>query len=112
MVYRDRTAEARPQPQHAPHGEGRLEKTAALPHITLRLLMTDAGPQEGLGGTFHLFSTPEREVGFVETPARGRLVTEMDDLRRLTIAFDRTSGRALSPEATRARLREMTEAQQ
>ncbi|WP_176611697.1 helix-turn-helix transcriptional regulator [Actinomadura sp. WMMB 499] len=90
----------------------KLEKIAELPHVSLRLLMTDAGPQEGLGGTFHLFSTPEREVGFVETPARGRLVTEISDLRRLAVAFDRTSGRALSPEATRAKLREMTEAQQ
>ncbi|MFC5752101.1 Scr1 family TA system antitoxin-like transcriptional regulator [Actinomadura rugatobispora] len=94
---------------------GQLEKLAAvanLPNVTLRVVAVDVGPQVGLGGAFHIFSTSEREVGFVETPARGRLVTESGDLRRLTVAFDRTGGRALSPEATRERLQEMIEAQQ
>lgn len=89
----------------------RLCEVSDLANVTLRLVPIDAGPQAGLAGAFHLFSTPAREVGFVETPARGRLVTEMDDLRRLTVAFDRISGRALSPEATRARFQEMIEAQ-
>ncbi|WP_030176212.1 helix-turn-helix domain-containing protein [Spirillospora albida] len=90
----------------------RLAEIADLPNVTLRLVPIDVGPQVGLEGAFHLFATHEREVGFVETPARGSLVTEMSDLRRLTVAFDRTSGRALSPEITRARLREMIEARQ
>ncbi|MFA1546663.1 Scr1 family TA system antitoxin-like transcriptional regulator [Actinomadura chokoriensis] len=90
----------------------KLIEVADLPNVTLRLVSLDVGLQVGLEGAFHLFTTPEREVGFVETPARGRLVTETEDLRRLTVAFDRTSGRALSPEATRARLQEMIEAQQ
>ncbi|WP_369688425.1 Scr1 family TA system antitoxin-like transcriptional regulator [Actinomadura macra] len=82
---------------------------AVLPNVTLRLVPLDAGPHPGLVGSFYLSSTPEREVGYVETPARGRLVTETDDLRRLTVAFDRASGHALSAEATRERLQEMIE---
>jgi hypothetical protein len=90
----------------------RLAEIADRPNVTLRLVPVDVGPQVGLGGAFHLFNTPEREVGYVETLARGRLVTEMGDLRKLAVAFDRTSGRALSPEATRVRLQEMIEAHQ
>ncbi|TDE37328.1 helix-turn-helix transcriptional regulator [Actinomadura sp. 6K520] len=90
----------------------RLTEVAELPNVTLRLVSADVGLQVGLGGAFHIFTTPEREVGFVETPARGRLVTEVEDLRKLTVAFDRTSGRALSPEVTRTRLREIMEAHQ
>ncbi|MBO2455674.1 helix-turn-helix transcriptional regulator [Actinomadura barringtoniae] len=87
----------------------RLLEVAELPHVTLRIFTLEAGLQVGLDGEFYLFSTPHREVGFVETAARGRLVTESDDLRTLAVAFDRTSGRALSPEATRDRLLEMIE---
>ncbi|WP_433326928.1 Scr1 family TA system antitoxin-like transcriptional regulator [Spirillospora sp. CA-294931] len=100
-------------PAHLRTGQvEKLIEIADLPNVSLRLVPVDAGLQVGLEGAFHLFSTAEREVGFVETPARGRLVTEMDDLRRLTVAFDRTSGRALSPEATRASLQEMIEVPQ
>lgn len=88
---------------------GRLLEVADLPNVTLRLVPVSAGLQVGLEGEFNIFATPEREVGFVETPARGRLVTETEDLRRLTVKFDRASGRALSPEATRAALQEMIE---
>ncbi|WP_279498661.1 helix-turn-helix domain-containing protein [Actinomadura rubrisoli] len=87
----------------------RLTEVADLPNVTLRLVPLSAGPHPGLVGAFYLATTPEREVGFVETPARGRLVTETDDLRRLTVAFDRASGHALSAAATRERLREMIE---
>ncbi|WP_272497668.1 helix-turn-helix domain-containing protein [Actinomadura terrae] len=87
----------------------RLAEVADLPNVTLRLVPLSAGPHPGLVGSFYLSTTPEREVGFVETPARGRLVTETDDLRRLTVAFDRASGHALSAEATRERLRQMVE---
>jgi hypothetical protein len=90
----------------------RLAEVAEMPNVLLRLVPVAAGLQVGLEGDFYIFSTPAREVGFVETPARGRLVTETDDLRRLTVAFDRTSGRALSPEATRERLQQMIEGRQ
>jgi transcriptional regulator with XRE-family HTH domain len=88
----------------------RLVEISDFPNVTLRVVPIDAGVQVGLEGAFYLSNTPEREVGFVETPARGRLVTEKDDLRRLSVAFDRTTGYALSPSATRARLNEMIEA--
>ena len=90
----------------------KLVDVSDLPNVTLRLVPIDAGVQVGLEGAFYLSTTPEREVGFVETPARGRLVTEVDDLRRLNVAFDRTTGCALSPSATRARLQAMMEAAQ
>lgn len=90
----------------------RLAEVADLPHVTLRLVPATVGLQVGLAGDFYLFTTAAREVGFVETPARGRLVTEVEDLRRLNVAFDRTGGRALTPEATRSRLQEMIEAHQ
>lgn len=91
---------------------GRLLEVADLPNVTLRMVPMSAGPQVGLEGEFHLFTTPEREVGWVESPALGRLVTETDDLRRLNVNFDRTGGRALSPEETQTRLQEMIEANQ
>lgn len=87
----------------------RLRELSELPHVGIRLVPLSAGLHPGLDGSFQLFSTPEREVGYVETPARGRLVTEADDLRRLAVTFDRTGWVALSPEATRDRLREMIE---
>jgi transcriptional regulator with XRE-family HTH domain len=90
----------------------KLVDIADLPNVTLRLVPIDAGVQVGLEGAFYLSSTPEREIGFVETPARGRLVSEVDDLRRLNVAFDRTTGYALSPRTTRARLDDMIEAPQ
>ncbi|REE97772.1 helix-turn-helix domain-containing protein [Thermomonospora umbrina] len=88
---------------------GKLLEISDRHHVTLRMVAVNAGLHLGLEGDFYIYSTPLRELGFVETPARGRLVTEADDLRRLTVAFDRTSGRALSPEATRAKLQEMIE---
>jgi transcriptional regulator with XRE-family HTH domain len=90
----------------------KLAEVADLPHVTLRLVPASVGLQAGLAGEFYLFTTSAREVGFMETPARGRPVTEADDLRMLNVVFDRTSGRALTPEATRARLQEMIEAHQ
>ncbi|MFG2004289.1 helix-turn-helix domain-containing protein [Spirillospora sp. NPDC048911] len=87
----------------------KLAEIAELPHVTLRLVPVNAGLVVGLEGEFYLFSTPEREVGWAESSSRGRLVTDRDDLRKLAVSFDRTSGRALSPEATRARLRDMIE---
>ncbi|WP_067489427.1 helix-turn-helix domain-containing protein [Actinomadura hibisca] len=100
-------------PGHLRRGQiERLLQVGELPHVTLRLVPIDAGLQVGLEGDFYLFSTPQREVGFLENPARGTLVTETADLRRLTVAFDRTSGRALSPEATRVRLQELIEGPQ
>lgn len=89
---------------------GKLLETANLPHVSLRVVPLNAGLHVGLAGDFWLFSTPERELGFVETPARGRLVTETDDLRTLSVKFDRIGGYALSSEATRAKLQEMIEA--
>ncbi|GAA0574284.1 helix-turn-helix domain-containing protein [Actinomadura livida] len=100
-------------PPHILPGQlDRIAEVADLPNVTLRLVPAAVGLQVGLAGDFYLFTTSAREVGFIETPARGRLVTEIEDLRRLNVAFDRTSGRALTPEATRARLQEMIEAHQ
>ncbi|MFC0040447.1 helix-turn-helix domain-containing protein [Actinomadura rayongensis] len=97
-------------PARLRHGQlERLLEVADLSNVTLRMVPMDAGLHVGLASDFYLFSTPEREVGFVETPARGTLVTENDHLRRLVVKFDRTSADALSPEASRARLQEMIE---
>ncbi|WP_019629527.1 helix-turn-helix domain-containing protein [Actinomadura atramentaria] len=85
----------------------RLLEVASLPHVTLRLLPADAGLQSGLGGDFYIYSTPTREVGYVETPARGSLIAETGDLRKLVVAHDRTAGAALSPDATRAHLKSL-----
>lgn len=90
----------------------KLTEVADLPHVSLRLVPAAVGLQVGLAGEFYLFTTSAHEVGFVESPTRGRLVTEVEDLRRLNVAFDRTGGRALTPEATRTRLQEMIEAHQ
>lgn len=97
-------------PQDIAQGQlERLLELSQLPNIGIRLVPLSAGLHDGLDGQFQIFRTPEREVGFVETSARGRLVTEEDDLRKLTVSFDRTSWVALSPDVTRTRLREMIE---
>lgn len=87
----------------------RLLELSELRHVVLRLVPLSAGLHVGLDGAFSIFSTPDREVAFVETSARGRLVIEPEDLRRLRVSFHRISAVALSPDATRAKLREMIE---
>lgn len=64
----------------------------------MRLVPLSAHLHAGLEGDFYILTTPEREVWVRGTAARGRLITEPVDLRRLHLTFERTSWVALSPE--------------
>ncbi|ROO84530.1 hypothetical protein EDD29_2057 [Actinocorallia herbida] len=89
---------------------GQLRHLAELTefrHIILRVVPRDEGIYPGIDGPLRLLTLPTGDVGYVETPAGGRLVTDPGEVRSLLGRFDRIGDHALTTGASRTLLSEL-----
>lgn len=75
-------------------------QVAAWPNVTIQVVPMTAGPHAGLEGPFTIleFDEPDPAVGYVESQAGDVYVEAADQVRSLTLNFERLTEVALSPE--------------
>jgi transcriptional regulator with XRE-family HTH domain len=98
--------------EHRPIVRGQLERLVEAsdrPQTTIRLAPMSLGLHPGAAGAFMLMSFPEttRDVVWVETMHRAVYFEEEAEVEHYTEAFAKLWDRALTPDDTRARLKEM-----
>ncbi|GAA3932977.1 helix-turn-helix transcriptional regulator [Actinomadura viridis] len=86
-----------------------LLKLSELPHVSIRIVPTTAGANEGLDGPFMILTGGNDELAFVEAPNAGRLVSEVDEVRDFLTRFDRIGMLALPIGASRELIKKIME---
>jgi transcriptional regulator with XRE-family HTH domain len=81
-----------------------LLQTTTSPHITVQILPLSAGAHPGMEGAFSVlsFDPEDPAVGYVESPAGEVYVEAADQVRNLTLLFERLASVCLSPEKSAA----------
>ncbi|WP_170180753.1 helix-turn-helix domain-containing protein [Actinomadura pelletieri] len=80
----------------------RLLTVAQLPNVNLRILERSARSHVGLDGSFCIMTVDDRDVAFADAPERGRLVTDLGDVQKYAVRYDRISDTAEGIGSTRA----------
>ena len=80
-----------------------LLSIAELPHASIRIVPTAAGPHRGQDGSFKIMTTasPSHDVAFVEAPGGGRLVPTSAETLEYAIRWDAIGQEALPAGASR-----------
>lgn len=86
-----------------------LLELGKLPHVSVRLLPKSAGAHLGLDGPFRLISVKNRQVAYVGARRGGRLIEDAAEVQELAVDYERIGFKALSEEASRARIVELLE---
>jgi hypothetical protein len=86
-----------------------LTQMTARPNVTVQILPVSAGVYPGAGEVFAYLSFPdptERDFVYLESAIDDRMLEETDELERYKLRFDQLRAAALSPDETRAHLRQ------
>lgn len=86
-----------------------LLELGKLPHVSVRLLPKSTGAHLGLDGPFRLISVKNRQVAYVGARRGGRLIEDAAEVQELAVDYERIGFKALSEEASRARIVELLE---
>ncbi|WP_433462474.1 helix-turn-helix domain-containing protein [Spirillospora sp. CA-128828] len=79
------------------------------PHVSVRLLPKSAGAHLGLDGPFSLITVNNRQVAYVGARRGGRLIDDTAEVQELAVDYERIGFKALSEEASQARIAELSE---
>lgn len=86
-----------------------LLELGKLPHVSVRLLPKSAGAHLGLDGPFRLITVKNRLVAYVGARRGGRLIEDAAEVQELAVDYERIGFKALSEDASRARIAEFLE---
>ncbi len=81
-----------------------LLELGELSHVSFRLLLKSAGAHMGLDGPFRLITVKNRQVAYVGARRGGRLIEDAAEVQELAVDYERIGFKALSEEASRARV--------
>jgi transcriptional regulator with XRE-family HTH domain len=81
-----------------------LLELGELSHVSVRLLPKSAGAHMGLDGPFRLITVKNRQVAYVGARRGGRLIEDAAEVQELAVDYERIGFKALSEEASRARV--------
>jgi transcriptional regulator with XRE-family HTH domain len=79
----------------------RLVELSELPTVSIRVVPTAAGANEGLDGPFMIFTGRRGEVAYADAPNAGRLIVDIDEVKDFVTRFDRIGMVALPIDASR-----------
>jgi len=86
-----------------------LLELGKLPQVSVRLLPKSAGAHLGLDGPFRLITVKNRLVAYVGARRGGRLIEDAAEVQELAVDYERIGFKALSEDASRARIAEFLE---
>ncbi|MGW5412088.1 helix-turn-helix domain-containing protein [Actinomadura geliboluensis] len=86
-----------------------LLELGRLPHVSVRLILKSAGAHLGLDGPFRLITVKNRQVAYVGARRGGRLIEDAAEVQELAVDYERIGFKALSEDASRARIAELLE---
>jgi transcriptional regulator with XRE-family HTH domain len=86
-----------------------LLELGKLPHVSVRLILKAAGAHLGLDGPFRLITVKNRQVAYVGARRGGRLIEDAAEVQELAVDYERIGFKALSEDASRARIAELLE---
>ncbi|TDB98000.1 DUF5753 domain-containing protein [Actinomadura sp. 7K534] len=86
-----------------------LLELGKLPYVSVRLLSKSAGAHLGLDGPFRLITVKNRLVAYVGARRGGRLIEDAAEVQELAVDYERIGFKALSEDASRARIAEFLE---
>ncbi|WP_143220137.1 helix-turn-helix transcriptional regulator [Actinomadura sp. CNU-125] len=84
-----------------------LLEVGVLPHISVRIIPKSAGAHLGLDGPFRLITVRDRQIGYVGARRGGRLIEGPTEITEIAVDYERIGFKALSEDATRARIGEL-----
>ncbi|HEU5026817.1 MAG TPA: helix-turn-helix transcriptional regulator [Spirillospora sp.] len=86
-----------------------LLELGKLPYVSVRLILKSAGAHLGLDGPFRLITVRNRQVAYVGARRGGRLIEDAAEVQELAVDYERIGFKALSEDASRARIAELVE---
>lgn len=86
-----------------------LLEVCELPNVTLRVVPNSAGANRGLDGPFRVITAPDGDIGFVEAPTGGRLVSDGPQVRDLALRFHGIGAQALPIDSSRDLIKQLME---
>ncbi|WP_165978317.1 Scr1 family TA system antitoxin-like transcriptional regulator [Actinomadura darangshiensis] len=87
-----------------------LLELGKLPHVSVRLILKSAGAHLGLDGPFRLITVKGRQVAYAGARRGGRLIEDAAEVQELAVVdYERIGFKALSEDASRARVAELVE---
>ncbi|MFF7309596.1 Scr1 family TA system antitoxin-like transcriptional regulator [Streptomyces sp. NPDC008137] len=76
----------------------RLLRTRTEPHITVQVLPFDQGEHDAMGGSLTVLTMPDgSEIAYTEGAHYGQLIEDPDEVRGLSLSYDRLRAAALPP---------------
>ncbi|MFA1551097.1 Scr1 family TA system antitoxin-like transcriptional regulator [Actinomadura chokoriensis] len=86
-----------------------LLELGGLPHVSVRLILKSAGAHLGLDGPFRLITVKNRQIAYAGARRGGRLIEDAAEVQELAVDYERIGFKALSEDASRARIAELLE---